>query len=101
MKYKPRTIEVSKIVPHLEELVHRCGDLEKTARYCGIGKTTLHRVINRENRTVRMATAQLIMDALVRRREEDRVNYSTNHKLAEARKRQAWLEDNQERLTGY
>jgi hypothetical protein len=53
------------------------------------------------NCTIQQETARKIMDALLRRREEDRRNYRVNPKLIEARNNQKRLEDQQERLVGY
>jgi hypothetical protein len=104
MSYKPyekRTVDAKQIRPHAIELVRRCGNWQETAEYAGIGKSTIARIYNGANERIQMATARKILMALERRREEDRKNYSVNQRLIKAKRDQAKLEDNIERLAGY
>jgi ABC-type glutathione transport system ATPase component len=100
-KYQKVTIDCDKIRPHTHELVNRCGTIEGAAKYSGVGKTTIARIMHGVNCSVQRATATKIMQALDRRRAEDRRNYSVNKRMIEARKQQARIEEDQERLVGY
>lgn len=100
-KYQPKNIQVSKIRPHLRELILRCGSPEKAANYIGMGTTTMYRLRHGENQTMQMTTAQLILDGLMRKREEDRKNGHTSEALTDALQIQARIERNLEDMTGY
>ena len=100
-KYQKVTIDCDKIRPHTHELVNRCGTIEAAGAYSGVGKSTIARIMHGVNCSVQRATATKIMQALDRRRLDDRKNYTVNKRLIEAKKQQARIEDDQERLVGY
>jgi hypothetical protein len=100
-KYHRVTVDCEKIRPHTHELVNRCGTIEAAGTYAGVGKSSIARIMHGVNCTVQRATATKIMQALDRKRLEDRKNYKVNKRMIEAKRQQARIEDDQERLLGY
>ena len=95
-------IDAKAILPHATELAQRCESCEKAAKYAGIGTGTMYRlVVYREYETVQMETARRILDALIRKRQEDRTNGHVSEQFRRARALQAIVEDRLERQSGY
>src|SRR4029077_3157797 len=100
-KYQRVTIDCDKIRPHTHELVNRYGTIMAAGEYAGVGKSTIARIMHGVNCSIQKATATKIIQALDRRREEDRKNYAVNRRLIAAKQAQARIEDDQARLIGY
>lgn len=101
--YRRATIDCAKLKPFVEELVGRCGSCEEAGRVCGVGKSTLYRILHDYHCTMQRATAAKIMVGLRDRRREDvRLDRRWNNPaLKKAIELQARIESRRERLAGY
>lgn len=79
---------------HLFELIDRCGSTREAAKYASIGTSSIYRITHRVHNTVQRKTATKILKALVRKREEDRVNKKTHIKLKDKQDLFAKIERN-------
>jgi hypothetical protein len=87
-------VPLKAILPHATELVLRCESCEKTAKYAGIGITTIYSiVVYREYDTIQLEIARKILDALIRKRREDRLRGKVSQQYMYSRKMQARLEE--------
>jgi hypothetical protein len=91
-------VPLKALLPHATELVLRCESCEKAAKYANIGIGTIYRiVIYREYDTVQLEIARKILDALIRKRKEDRLRGKTSQQYHSSRRLQAIVEERIER----
>lgn len=91
-------IPLKAILPHATELVLRCESCEKAAKYADIGMTTMYNIVVYRNRDgVQLMIARKILDALVRKRREDRARGEVSQQYIKSRKLQAIVEERMER----
>jgi len=93
-------VPAEKVRPLLSELVSRCGGITATSEASGLSETAIREVVGRKRPRVQKKTVRLVVLALYERRKVDRMN-GGNKNYLEARKKQAKLEDNINRLAGY
>lgn len=96
--YQPRLIDRAKVAPVLAELIERCGTAQKAAEYAGISKTAMYRMVRGHNEHVQRKTAARLVEALKRRREDDR-KAGGNPAYNRAQRRRAIVEERLERET--
>ena len=94
-------VPIAAIFPHLQELYLRLGKSARaTAAYTGVSLPAIRAILAKKRRDVHKHTAQLILAALIRKRQEDRTN--GNHaEFRKAKHYQARVEERLLELTGY
>jgi len=66
-------------MPYVIELIDRCGSPETAAEYAGIGTSTMYRIRHAYHETMLRSTAHAILDAVKRKRAEDRADGNGTH----------------------
>jgi hypothetical protein len=92
LDYEKTMIPARRIEEFTRELIDRCGGYKQAERVCGVNEIALRKIVMRQKRSVKKATASRILVGLSEQRKYDRRN-GTSERFMKARLAQARLEE--------